>query len=223
MPQLGISKAFTKILQPTYSPGDHLIYWRAIDDTWLGCWAIGRIYSTVNASLPVLPNNPKPFEKNPFADEKSLVFNPQPHKHREYKVVAESREIDYTEGFLGQDRRDPLGLIYRVTAHKEPGGDWEEVRQKEGNPKPMVIRMVEGEYITIHLTNNIRRDLKAEPMRPEGKPSGLKFTRLCAYVSKQFPSISETTERSPTGSPSTPISFYSMFAGTMARTSGRTQ
>ncbi|KAJ3052412.1 hypothetical protein HK097_006308 [Rhizophlyctis rosea] len=180
---LGISKAFTKILEPAYSPGDHLIYWRAIDDTWLGCWGLGRIYATLNSTLPTLPNNPKPFDKNPFADEKSLIYNPQPHKHREYKVVAESREIDYTEGFLGQNRSDPLGLIYRLTAYKEPGDDWVEIECDQGNPKPMVLRMIEGEYITIHLMNKINLNLRAEPKRPEVPVDLRSFRKVSSRVS----------------------------------------
>jgi hypothetical protein len=149
-----------------------------------------------------------------------LVFNPQPHKHREYKVVAESREIDYTEGFLGQDRRDPLGLVYRVTAHKSPGGDWEEIKSDRGNPKPMVLRMIEGEYITIHLTNNIKRDLKAEPHRPEGKADvvAAEDASQMADVCRQSPSISGTTARSLTGSPSMPTWCSSTRGRMMERT-----
>ncbi|KND00430.1 uncharacterized protein SPPG_09220 [Spizellomyces punctatus DAOM BR117] len=161
---LGISKAFTKIVEPVYSPGDHMLYWRAIDDTWLGCWSLLRVHDKEVPNLPTLPSNPRPFAKQLPSQQK-----PDPKKHREYRVVAESRRIDYTEGFLGQNRIDPFGLIYRLEAYKEPGTTkWIEVKtDKDKNPEPLVIRAIEGEWITVWLTNNINPDLKAEPNRPE--------------------------------------------------------
>ncbi|KAJ3296804.1 hypothetical protein HK104_001167 [Borealophlyctis nickersoniae] len=175
---LGISKAFTKIPEQDYGPGDHLIFHRAQDDTWLGCWAIARIFDKIQPNLPPLPNNPDPF--------KNLTQGPQPtpENTREYKVVAESRVIDYTEGFLGEKRLDPLGLIYRLTAYKEPGADtWVAVQDHRVNPKPLVIRALEGEFVKVHLTNNINPDLFAEPNRPEVPVDLRNFRRVSQRVS----------------------------------------
>ncbi|KAJ3036877.1 hypothetical protein HDV00_002220 [Rhizophlyctis rosea] len=180
---LGISKAFTKIIEPVYSPGDHLVYWRAIDDTWLGCWGLGRVFDKIQDNVPTLPNNPNPFLDQPFANPNSTLYKPPRHKHREYKVIAESRNIDYTEGFLGEDRQDPLGLIYRVTAFKEPEQDWVELKHDPKNPKPLVIRAIEGEYVTIHLTNKINPNLRAEPQRPEVPVDLLNFRKVSSRVS----------------------------------------
>ncbi|KAI8912040.1 hypothetical protein DFJ77DRAFT_512077 [Powellomyces hirtus] len=176
---LGISKAFTKIIDGDYSPGDHLVYWRAIDDTWLGCWSLVRVFDKLKAELPVLPSNPAPFNSTAFLPPKV-----DPSRHREYRVIAETRLIDYTEGFLGQSWKDPFGLVYRLEAYKEPGTDvWVPVAQKDKNPEPLVIRALVGEFVTVWLTNDIRRDLVAEKHRPQVPVDLLNFRKVSNHVS----------------------------------------
>ncbi|KAI8817794.1 uncharacterized protein EV422DRAFT_603527 [Fimicolochytrium jonesii] len=177
---LGISKAFTKIIEGDYTPGDHLIYWGVIDDTWLGCWSLVRVFDHLNASLPVLPSNADPFNNRTTPHLPAKI---NPSRHREYRVVAETRLIDYTEGFLGQPGRIRLVWFIGSRLTKPGTNTWISVAQKGKNPEPLVIRAQVGEFVTVWLTNNIRRDLVAEKHRPEVPVDLLNFRRVSEHVS----------------------------------------
>ena len=87
---------------------------------------------------------------------------------RRFHVVAEQRELVYRD----QDIKDPFGLVYRVTAVQEPGGEAPEPVPAAGGGgvEPLVLWCRDGERVEVELTNALPgppAELKPEPSAPE--------------------------------------------------------
>jgi manganese oxidase len=133
------------------------------DDLWLGCWGLIR----------VLPG-PSPLPDTPFQLPvpkdiawPSATVLAMPAAERRFRVRAERQPVTYRSDIV-----DPFGLVYRLTAVKEPGGSWKSAGPAQGNVKePLVLWCRENETVVVELTNGIvlapGETLEPEPNAPE--------------------------------------------------------
>jgi hypothetical protein len=182
----GISEAFTFAHEEHYQPGDYLYKLSGADDLWLGCWGLIRAFprpgeapltqAEVELALPAsdgapLPDDP-PASTNPLAHGEpipepwALEIDPAPPLPstgtRRFHIEAVERRLVYRQaGGPGEaDIIDPFGLVYRVIAIAEPGGNLQPVSPTKDS-EPLVIRCREGETVEVTLFNNI--------LKPEGE------------------------------------------------------
>jgi hypothetical protein len=90
-----------------------------------------------------------------------------PTKARRFRVIAERQRLPYRSDIV-----DPFGLVYRLTAIKEPGGPWRSAGPPKGAvEEPLVLWCREGETVVVELTNGLAllpgETLKPEPHAPE--------------------------------------------------------
>lgn len=123
---LGISEAFTFIIEPPAQPADYLWRFSGAEDTWLGCWGLLRYHVA-----------------------------PPTRQCRRYRVSAVARDIVYRDGDAQRTRlTDPKGLAYLVTDMAEPGGDFQPVASPTPL-EPMILRCRQGEWVEVELTNRL--------------------------------------------------------------------
>lgn len=159
---LGISEAFNIKIDKNYQAGDYLYYFGGIDDSWLGLWGIIRAYAYENKRLkplckpfgnPMLPLPPCP-------SNKSIV--------RRYAIAAVQCNIDYNK----HGDHDPDGLIF------VPLEEVDMLKEKNYQPKPLILRANAGDWIEITLHNLFNKDKPVKyfdyprvPLDLEHKPS----------------------------------------------------
>lgn len=105
---IGISEAFTFVLDQRYSRGDHLWKFSAADDLWLGCWGLIRVHGR-GEDHPLLR---LPLADTEEADAAAVGAVPAPtddRTMRRFRVVAEQRRVVYRE----PDLIDPFGIVFR--------------------------------------------------------------------------------------------------------------
>jgi FtsP/CotA-like multicopper oxidase with cupredoxin domain len=170
---IGISEAFN-IEFKTNSNGDEdiLYYFGGLDDLWLGCWGIMRIYENKVNNLIPLPGKIKPLERiKPFPTKtgnppaKAKITTREDNANipvRKYDIVAIQNKIVYNS--FGDN--DPDGLLFILSK------DEKAVLKGINKPEPLVIRANLGEYIEINLTNKLPEILPSteHPKVPVEKP-----------------------------------------------------
>jgi hypothetical protein len=160
---LGLAEAFTFINQAPVQQGDHLYKLSGADDLWLGCWGLIRALGGPDLSQGVPFELPIP-KDIPWAKP---AIPPMPTKARRFRVIAERQRLPYRSDIV-----DPFGLVYRLTAIKEPGGPWRSAGPPKGAvEEPLVLWCREGETVVVELTNGLAllpgETLKPEPHAPE--------------------------------------------------------
>ncbi|KAK9695141.1 hypothetical protein K7432_013123 [Basidiobolus ranarum] len=166
---IGISEGFTLDVLSDYSPGDHLYKLSGIDDLWIGCWGIIRVHDKVKEHLPSLPNNNDPFGYHgmdmlspPVAERSRL---------REYMVEAQPRILQYNYN----NWTDPFAIVYCLKGYRGPLSEqWVNatgahgcLNYHKGHLEPLIIRGRTGEFIQVHLTNNLPSKIRPEPFAPQ--------------------------------------------------------
>ena len=162
---LGLSEAFTFIVDEPVGRGDHLYKLSGADDLWLGCWGLIRVHRNDAARIET-----RGLLK--LADSEAVVEQPTPEPLdgpelpagatvRRFHVVAEPRRVTYR----APDLVDPFGLVYRLVSVTSPNGDTETVPDV-ANPEPLVLRCREGEYVQVTLENRLPTVLEPEPFAP---------------------------------------------------------
>jgi hypothetical protein len=162
---LGISEAFTFIVDEPVGRGDHLYKLSGADDLWLGCWGLIRVHRDDAARIET-----RGLLK--LADGEAVVEEPTPEPidgpelpagatARRFHVVAEPRRVTYRV----PDLVDPFGLVYRLVSVTTPDGATETVPDV-ANPEPLVLRCREGEFVQITLENRLPDGLEPEPFAP---------------------------------------------------------
>jgi len=157
---LGLSEAFTFIINEPYGAGDYLYKLSAADDLWLGCWGLIRALPRGTQSevsqdlLPLAEDGAAPEPVNGAAPPKLPV--------RRFRVIAEPRRLVYR----APDLVDPFGLVYRLVSVQGPGE--RAARAVKSNPdEPLVLRCREGEQVEVTVVNQLPAGLKPEPFAPE--------------------------------------------------------
>lgn len=161
---LGLSEAFTFINKEKFGPGDYLYKLSGADDLWLGCWGLIRALpgpSPLPAGTPFELPVPKGI---PWL---GAAIPAMPVMKREFRVRAERQRLSYRSDIV-----DPFGLVYRLTAVKEPGSSWKSAGPAPGTVnEPLVLWCREGETVVVRLTNGIvlapGETLEPEPHAPE--------------------------------------------------------
>lgn len=133
---LGISEAFNIRITKQYRAGDYLYYFGGINDVWLGLWGIIRVHRYSVKGLKVIC---KP-------EDSIIPLPPCPGRNdiiRKYEVAALQKPICFNR----YGDHDPNGLIF------VPLEDVEAAKEKDYNPKPLVLRANAGDWIEITLHN----------------------------------------------------------------------
>jgi manganese oxidase len=165
---LGISEAFTFVLDDDYGAGDYLWRLAGADDTWLGVWGFIRAHghgapgSGENGAGP--PGDRVPWPLHPSAPA-HCELPPPVRDRRRYRVTARQKQIVYRDGDDHRTRLvDPKGLVFVATAMARPGSnEFEALPETDG---PLVLRCRAGEWVEIELENA----LPAAPLSPERHP-----------------------------------------------------
>jgi len=160
---IGISEAFTLEFRAESGAGKHdfdaLYYSGGLDDLWLGCWGILRVYGRRAPHLLPLPDRRRPPKRtkplpSPTGFPPAMAASPGrpcprgvPTRH--YDVVALSHSIAYN----AHGDHDPFGMIL-VRAE-----DVEAVRSGAKNPEPLIIRANSGDCVELRLTNELPLDI----------------------------------------------------------------
>ena len=174
---IGISEAFTFVLDQRYSRGDHLWKFSAADDLWLGCWGLIRVHGR-GEDHPLLR---LPLADTEEADAAAVGAVPAPtddRTMRRFRVVAEQRRVVYRE----PDLIDPFGIVFRLAGHAAPG-EAELTPIDPPDPadpnepdypyagyrriEPLILRCRQGEWVQIELMNELPLGLRPEPFAPE--------------------------------------------------------
>lgn len=171
---LGISETFNFYTRLGHDGGedrDHLWYFGGIDDAWLGLWGLIRAYGSTVPDLLPLPDRktppartvPLPVMTGSPPPPAPLALPPLPAGAplREYQVHALRRKILYNS--FGDN--DPDGLIF-VLAEDLP------FVLAGANPKPLVLRANQGDFVNVILHNDMPDDLREveHPGVPVGAP-----------------------------------------------------
>lgn len=172
---LGISEAFNIHISKPYAPGDYLYYFGGIDDAWLGLWGIIRAHAYPCKRL-------KPLCKG---KSQILPLLPCPGKDaviRKYEVAAIQRDIPYN----CHGDHDPDGLMF------VPLKDADRAKEKNYQPKPLILRANAGDWIEVTLHNlfdhpvpyfdypKVPLDKKHKPsMRVSLNPQFLNYDPIC--------------------------------------------
>lgn len=174
---LGISEAFNIRITKQYAPGDYLYYFGGIDDAWLGLWGIIRAYAKPQKCL-------KPLCKQ---DNRILPLPPCPGAGaviRRYEIAAIQRDIPYN----CHGDHDPDGLLF------VPLEEAERAREKDYQPRPLILRANAGDWIEVTLHNlfdakhpvryfdypRVPLDMEHKPsMRVSLNPQFLDFDPVC--------------------------------------------
>lgn len=139
---IGISEAFNLYLDCgaggcARSPGDYLYRGGGVDDVWAGAWGLFRVHERATSNLRALPDaGPIP---------QPGVTCPRGMLTRSFHVVAMEKELVYN----GYGDHDMNGRMF-VLAEEEPL-----VRQGLLVPKPLTLRVNEGDCVKIRLTNKL--------------------------------------------------------------------
>lgn len=159
---IGISEAFNLEfeVEPQGKKDYDLLYASsAIDDLWLGCWGLIRVYGQKVPHLLPLYDRPQPPRRTvplphrtgvvpPPAEEK-VTSCPKEVKVRKYHLVAMERRIDYNNS----EDHDPAGLIFVLADEAQ------EIIAGNKNPEPLVLRANINECIELTVTNGLPAQL----------------------------------------------------------------
>jgi hypothetical protein len=158
---LGISEAFTFVVDEPYEAGDYLWRFSGAEDTWLGCWGLIRAHDRDAPGADKL----WPIEEAPRLDKPD---EPDRETPRRFRVKAVQRKIVYREGGGARTRLvDPKGLAFIATHMARPGSDdYQDIPEPEPL-EPLILRCRQGEWVEIELTNKLPQPLKAEAHPPE--------------------------------------------------------
>lgn len=156
---IGISEAFNIHVTKQYAPGDYLYYFGGIDDVWLGLWGIIRAYSCPQKCLKPLCKGKDSILPLPPCPGKDAVI-------RKYEVAAIQRNISYN----CHGDHDPNGLLF------VPLEDADRAKERNYQPKPLILRANAGEWIEVTLYNLFEEqipyfDYPRVPLDKEYKPS----------------------------------------------------
>ncbi len=159
---LGISEAFNFEfeVEPQGEKDYDLLYTSsAIDDLWLGCWGLIRVYGQKVPHLLALDDRPEPPKRTiplprrtgevPLpANEKGKPC-PKGARVRKYHLVALERRINYNSF----EDHDPAGLIFVLA------DEVQDIIAGNKNPEPLVLRANVNECIEITVSNGLPQDL----------------------------------------------------------------
>lgn len=174
---IGISEAFNIHITKPYGPGDYLYYFGGIDDVWLGLWGIIRVYDRPQKRLRPLCKRKNQILPLPPCPGKDAVI-------RKYEIAAIQRDIPYNR----HGDHDPDGLLFI------PLEDVESAKQKNYQPKPLILRANAGDWIEVTLHNlfdkkkpipyfdypSVPLDMKHQPsMRVSVNPQFLHYDTVC--------------------------------------------
>jgi manganese oxidase len=178
---LGLSEAFTFIIDQPYPPGDYLWRFGGAEDTWLGCWGLVRVHNTRNyaSHLPQMPlgihHLIAPLKRLAMSlgiiecsehHEPLLTAALPSHLCRRFKIEALGCEISYRDNGYSK-LVDPQGLAFVAKEMAAPGcPEFNDLPQ--ATPlEPLILRCRQGEWVEIEITNNIPSQPKAEKHPPE--------------------------------------------------------
>lgn len=133
---IGISEAFNIHITKQYAPGDYLYYFGGIDDAWLGLWGIIRAYGKPRKRLKPLCKGKNQILPLPPCPGKDAVI-------RKFEIAAIQRDIPYNS----YGDHDPDGLLF------VPIEDVECAKNKNYQPKPLILRANVGDWIEVTLHN----------------------------------------------------------------------
>ncbi len=155
---IGISEAFNLRIDEPYGSGDYLYYYGGIDDAWLGLWGIIRAYDKLQKALPPLRKG-KEITPQRLQPEKGAVI-------RKYEIAAIQKDIKYNK----YGDHDPDGLIF------VPLKEMKDVLSGKKQPKPLILRANEGDWIEVTLHNRLNHqvpfhDYPIVPLDKVHKPS----------------------------------------------------
>ena len=158
---LGISEAFTFVVDEPYGAGDYLWRFSGAEDTWLGCWGLIRAH---DRDAPG-DEKPWPIEEAPRLDKPD---GPDRATPRRFRVKAVRREIVYREGGGARTRLvDPKGLAFIATHMARPGSEDYRDIPEPAPLEPLILRCRQGEWVEIELKNELHQTLEAEAHPPE--------------------------------------------------------
>lgn len=178
---LGLSEAFTFILDQPYPPGDYLWRFSGGEDTWLGCWGLIRVHE--NDKKPCPPKPPLGLYHFILAMKRLAILfgiiegskdcvalpttaTPAQHQCRRFKVTAIGCEISYRDSGYSK-LVDPQGLAFIAKTMAAPGCDEFTPLPQTTPLEPLILRCRQGEWVEIEVTNNIPSYPKAEKHPPE--------------------------------------------------------
>lgn len=156
---LGISEVFNIHITDKYAPGDYLYYFGGMDDAWLGLWGIIRAYDYPRKRLKPLCKGKDSILPLPPCPSKDAVI-------RKYEVAAIQRNISYN----CHGDHDPDGLLF------VPLEEAERAKEKNYQPKPLILRANAGDWIEVTLHNLFEEqipyfDYPKVPLDKAHKPS----------------------------------------------------
>lgn len=164
---LGISEAFTFIIEESYGPGDYLWRFSGQEDTWLGCWGLIRAHERPGCLSWLFGGHaPLPIRNPPLNVTPVL---PPAIARRRFRVDAVQTPITYREG-TGMCRPtliDPKGLVFIAKEMAAPGSNDYVALPAPVPLEPLILRCYRGEYVEIEITNNLPESIVAERHWPE--------------------------------------------------------
>ena len=163
---LGISEAFTFVLEDRYGPGDYLWRFSGQEDTWLGCWGLIRAHERPGCLAGLFSKAPLPIRK-PALHVAPWV--PSPIRRRRFRVDAVQTAITYREG-TGKCRPtliDPKGLAFIAREMAEPGSKSYAPLAEPSPLEPLILRCYRGEYVELEIRNCLPAHIVAEKHWPE--------------------------------------------------------
>ncbi|HEY0158432.1 MAG TPA: multicopper oxidase domain-containing protein [Thermoanaerobaculia bacterium] len=161
---LGISEAFTFVLEDSYGPGDYLWRLSGQEDTWLGCWGLIRAHK--RPWWPFSKTAPLPIRNPPLNVAPAL---PPRIERRRFRVEAIRTPIEYRKG-TGKCRPtliDPKGLAFIAKEMAAPGSETWTPLPAPKPLEPLILRCYRGEYVEIEITNKLPKNIVAEKHWPE--------------------------------------------------------
>lgn len=150
----GVSEAFTlefNLAGDGDRDFDVLWYFGAIDDLWLGCWGLGRVFGQAAPHLAPLPDRPRPRPRTrplpaPTGRPPAPAPPPEPAGPvRRIRLVAVRAPLTYNR--FGD--HDPDGLVL------VPEEDLPAVREGRRAPRPPVLYVWEGEWLEVRVRNEL--------------------------------------------------------------------
>lgn len=159
---IGISEAFTFVVDEPYRAGDYLWRFSGAEDTWLGCWGLIRAHGRDDPAAEEL----WPIREAPREEK---VAAPDRKARRRFRVKAVRREIVYRDGDGGARARlaDRKGLAFVATQMARPGSEHYQDLPEPKPLEPLILRCRQGEWVQIELINGLPEALEAERHPPE--------------------------------------------------------
>ncbi|BDG59525.1 hypothetical protein caldi_06150 [Caldinitratiruptor microaerophilus] len=160
----GVSEAFTldfNLAGHGDRDFDVLWYFGAIDDLWLGCWGLVRVFGQAVPHLAALPDRPPPSPRTrplpaPTGHPPAPAAPPEPGGPvRQIRLVAVRQRLKYNR--FGD--HDPEGLVL-IPEEELPA-----VRAGRRAPRPLVLYASEGEWLEVRVRNEV------PPLTPPVRPA----------------------------------------------------